>query len=57
MWSVIKSILWAFLGVRRDQQRREDFEKGKPLAFIITGIVMGGLLVAVLLALAIHIAG
>ena len=57
MWSVVKSILWAFLGVQRDQQRREDFEKGKPLAFIIAGIVIGGVFVVVLMALAIYIAG
>lgn len=57
MWRVIKSILWAFLGVQRDERRREDFESGKPLAFIVTGLVMGGLLVLLLLVLAVLIAG
>ena len=56
MWGVIKSILWAFLGVQRDQQRREDFESGKPMAFIVIGLVMGGVLVLVLLFLAMRIA-
>ena len=57
MWGVIKSILWAFLGVQRDQQRREEFESGKPMAFILTGLVMGVLLVLVLVFLAVRIAG
>lgn len=46
MWSVIKSVLAAFFGVQRDQQRREDFENGKPVSFIVVGIAMAMLLVA-----------
>ncbi|MBA2777294.1 DUF2970 domain-containing protein [Billgrantia kenyensis] len=57
MWGVIKSVLWAFLGVQRDEQRREDFEKGSPLAFIITGVVLGLLLVAILAVVAVWVAG
>ncbi|MGR2736870.1 DUF2970 domain-containing protein [Billgrantia sp. Q4P2] len=57
MWNVIKSVLAAFLGVQRDQQRREDFEKGSPLAFIVTGIVMGLALVGILILVAILVAG
>ncbi|MCE8031604.1 MAG: DUF2970 domain-containing protein [Halomonas sp.] len=57
MWGVIKSVLAAFLGVQRDQQRREDFEKGNPLAFIVTGIVMGVLLVAIIALVAFLAAG
>lgn len=57
MWDVIKSVLAAFFGVQRDQQRRVDFEKGNALAFIVTGIVMGLLLVGVLALIAIRVAG
>jgi 3-dehydroquinate dehydratase len=57
MWSVIKSVLAAFFGVQRDQQRREDFEKGSPLAFIVTGVVMGLVLVGLLALVAIVVAG
>ncbi|MCE8002147.1 MULTISPECIES: DUF2970 domain-containing protein [Halomonadaceae] len=57
MWSVIKSVLAAFFGVQRDRQRREDFERGSPMAFIVTGIVMGLLLVGVLALVAIWVAG
>ncbi|MCE8024840.1 MULTISPECIES: DUF2970 domain-containing protein [Halomonadaceae] len=56
MWSVIKSVLAAFFGVQRDRQRREDFERGSPMAFIVTGIVMGLLLVGVLALVAIWVA-
>ena len=57
MWAVVKSVLFAFLGVQRDQQRQEDFEKGNPLAFIVVGIVLGLLLVGVLAWIAISMAG
>lgn len=56
MWGVIKSVLAAFFGVQRDRQRREDFESGNPMAFIVTGIVMGVLLVGVLALVAIWVA-
>lgn len=45
MWGVIKSVLAAFFGVQRERQRREDFEKGSPLAFIIVGIGLAIVLV------------
>lgn len=57
MWSVIKSVLAAFFGVQRDQQRREDFEKGSPLAFIVVGIAMGLILVGLLALVAFLAAG
>ncbi|MCE8014011.1 DUF2970 domain-containing protein [Billgrantia desiderata] len=57
MWGVIKSVLAAFFGVQRDRQRREDFERGNPMAFIVTGIVMGVLLVGGLALVAIWVAG
>lgn len=57
MWGVIKSVLAAFLGVQKDQQRRNDFETGNPLAFILVGIVLALLLVGLLAWVAILVAG
>ncbi|QJQ96726.1 MULTISPECIES: DUF2970 domain-containing protein [Halomonadaceae] len=45
MWSVVKSVLAAFFGVQKESQRRHDFEHGKPMHFIIMGLVMGLVLV------------
>lgn len=57
MWSVVKSVLAAFFGVQKERQRQHDFEHGSPGAFILVGILMGVLLVVVIAALAIFIAG
>ncbi|MFB9147122.1 DUF2970 domain-containing protein [Halomonas alkalicola] len=56
MWRVIKSVLAAFLGVQKEQRRREDFEQGRPLAFIVVGVVMGLLFVVGVAAVAIVVA-
>ncbi|MBF7051985.1 DUF2970 domain-containing protein [Halomonas sp. KAO] len=56
MWGVIKSVLAAFFGVQKDAQRREDFEKGHPVAFITVGILMGLVLVAVVAFVAVSAA-
>ncbi|WP_299232999.1 DUF2970 domain-containing protein [uncultured Halomonas sp.] len=56
MWSVVKSVLAAFFGVQKDAQRREDFEKGHPVAFITVGILMGLVLVAVVAFVAVSAA-
>ena len=45
MWSVVKSVLAAFFGVQKEGQRRQDFEQGRPLAFIVTGVLMALVLV------------
>jgi hypothetical protein len=56
MWRVIKSVLAAFFGVQKEQRRREDFEQGRPLAFIVVGVVMGLLFVVGVAAVAIVVA-
>ncbi|MDR5892669.1 MULTISPECIES: DUF2970 domain-containing protein [Halomonas] len=56
MWKVIRSVLAAFLGVQKEEQRREDFEKGRPLTFIVTGLMLGLLFVALVAAVAIGVA-
>lgn len=57
MWNVIKSVLAAFLGVQRDERRREDFESGNPVTFIIVGILMALVLVGLVALVASLAAG
>ncbi|MDX5379655.1 MAG: DUF2970 domain-containing protein [Halomonas sp.] len=57
MWEVVKSVLAAFLGVQREQQRLKDFEKGNPVAFIVVGIVLGAVLVGLIILVASLAAG
>ncbi len=39
-WQVIKSILAAFVGVQSDQNRQRDFQHGRPVHFIIAGLLL-----------------
>lgn len=52
MWSVIKSVLAAFFGVQKEQQRQHDFNQGRPIVFIATGIVLAAVLVVAVLLVA-----
>ncbi|WP_136254472.1 DUF2970 domain-containing protein [Onishia niordana] len=52
MWQVLKSVLAAFFGVQKDQQRKKDFEEGRPTAFIIVGLLMALVLVVGIFLLA-----
>lgn len=52
MWNVIKSVLAAFFGVQKDSQRRDDFQRGKPGAFIAVGVLMALLLVVIVAVVA-----
>lgn len=40
LFQIIKSILMSFIGVQKESVRKRDFEKGKPVQFIVTGIVL-----------------
>lgn len=40
MWRIVKSVLAALVGVQKNQQREEDFSSGKPIAFVITAVVV-----------------
>ncbi|SIO18003.1 DUF2970 domain-containing protein [Salinivibrio sp. ES.052] len=48
---VMKSVIAALFGVQSQHNRERDFGHDSPAAYIITGVVMIGLLVAALLAL------
>ncbi|TVP51393.1 MAG: DUF2970 domain-containing protein [Halomonas sp.] len=52
MWSIVKSVLAALIGVQKNQRREEDFTSGRPAAFIITGIVVTLVFVLILITLA-----
>ncbi|MDT8878070.1 DUF2970 domain-containing protein [Halomonas saccharevitans] len=41
MWQAIKSVLAAFLGVQKDERRREDFRSKRPGTFIVAGVIVG----------------
>lgn len=56
MWQVIKSVLAAFIGVQRERQRRRDFETGRPGHFVLVGLLLAGLFVLLVAAVAIFAA-
>lgn len=52
MWSVLKSVLAALIGVQSDSQRRHDFSSDKPTAFIVVAFVVTLLFVLLLIGIA-----
>lgn len=52
MWSVLKSVLAALIGVQSDSQRRHDFSSGKPTAFILVALVVTLIFVLLLIGIA-----
>ncbi|MGQ7263681.1 DUF2970 domain-containing protein [Vreelandella sp. V005] len=52
MWSVVKSVLAALLGVQSNQKRQQDFSSGKPAAYLLTGFIVTLLFVVALIFLA-----
>lgn len=52
MWSVVKSVLAALIGVQSNQKREEDFSSGRPAAYLFTGVVITLLFVLLLIFLA-----
>jgi hypothetical protein len=59
-WEVCKSTLMSFFGVQKESVRQRDFEKGRPQHFIIAGVVLTLLLIAILygvVKLVLHTAG
>lgn len=46
---VIKAVLGAFVGVQSEQQRQQDFASSSPIPYIVVGLVVTLLFVAVLL--------
>lgn len=60
IWEICKSVLMSFFGVQKESVRRRDFEKGRPVHFIIAGIAFTLLFSALLYGLVkliLHFAG
>ena len=38
-WAVVQSVLAAGIGVQSSANRRRDFERGRPLHFVVGGLV------------------
>lgn len=55
LWQTIKSVNAAFFGVQNRKNRERDFTKGKPLPFILVGLVMTAVFIGVVI-LAVKIA-
>jgi len=55
---VIQSVAWAFFGVQSHRNRVRDFTVGQPLQFVIVGVLLTGVVVALFVAaaqLALHV--
>lgn len=50
LWQVICSVLAAFFGVQKEENRRRDFQEGNVFAYIIVGIILAILFVLGLIA-------
>lgn len=48
---IILSVLAAFFGVQSERNRERDFQHGKPIHYIVVGLVMTLLLILALLTL------
>ena len=53
-WMVIKSVFAAFFGVQSSKQHAEDFAKGKPIHYIVVGL-LGALVMVVLLVILVRV--
>ena len=40
LFKVVMSVMASFFGVQSSRQHEEDFTRGRPLAYIIVGLVM-----------------
>lgn len=50
-FSAMRSVLAAFFGVQSEKQRVEDFSKGRPIHFIVSGLLLAGVFVVVVMLL------
>lgn len=60
LWEVTRSVAAAFFGVQSSYQRKRDFTHGKPLHYVVIGMLMTAALSMLLWAavqLALHYAG
>ncbi|SIQ78980.1 DUF2970 domain-containing protein [Marinobacterium stanieri] len=50
-WQTLMSVLASFLGVQSERNRQRDFRTGRPLHYILTGLLMAALFVIVVILL------
>ena len=59
-FDVVKSVLSAMIGVQSDKNRERDFAKGKPIHYIVIGLVFTVLFILTVwgvVQLVLHLAG
>lgn len=49
-WAVIKSVLAAMIGIQSTKNRTRDFKQGKPIHYVMMGIIMTALFVLTLVS-------
>lgn len=60
LWQTLLSVLSSFFGVQSERNRERDFRKGRPLHYILIGLLMAALFVISIILLvrwALSIAG
>lgn len=48
-FSAMRSVLSSFLGVQSEKQREEDFTNGRPVHFIVSGVILAAAFVVVVM--------
>jgi len=48
MFSILQSVLAAAIGVQSEQNRQRDFKHGKPIYYIIAGLIFVALFIGVI---------
>lgn len=51
LWQTLLSVLSAFFGVQSERNRARDFSRGRPLHYILVGLLMAGLFVLAVILL------
>lgn len=44
-WSAMRSVLSSFLGVQSEEKRKQDFENGRPIHFIVSGLILAAIFI------------
>lgn len=50
-WQTLLSVLSSFFGVQSERNRERDFREGRPLHYVLTGLLMAAVFVLVVILL------
>ncbi len=50
-WQTLMSVLASFFGVQSERNRERDFQTGRPLHYVLTGLLMAALFVLMVILL------